>query len=86
MGSAKVRASGSQGSGNRGAKIQTSCAVVSAPTLDRAFARWCFTVECDRPRHSGRLGDGGLGAAACLCQRVAMTLEVTSLGYRPGRS
>jgi len=20
------------------------------PTLDRAFARWCLTVECDRPR------------------------------------
>ena len=32
------------------AKIHTSCAVVSAPTLDRAFARWCFTVECQRPR------------------------------------
>ena len=38
------------GSGSRGARIHTSCAVVSAPTLDRAFARWCFTVECDRPR------------------------------------
>jgi len=25
-------------------------AVASAPTFDRAFARWCFTVECDRPR------------------------------------
>jgi hypothetical protein len=24
-------------------------AVVVASTLDRAFARWCFTVECDRP-------------------------------------
>jgi len=24
--------------------------VVVAPTLDRAFARWCLTVECDRPR------------------------------------
>ena len=23
--------------------------MVSAPTLDRAFARWCFTVECDGP-------------------------------------
>ena len=30
--------------------IHTSCAVVSAPTFDRAFARWCLTVECDRPR------------------------------------
>jgi hypothetical protein len=38
------------GSGSRGARIHTSCAVVSAPTFDRAFARWCFTVECDRPR------------------------------------
>ena len=31
------------------ARIHTSCAVVSAPTRDLAFARWCFTVECDRP-------------------------------------
>ena len=35
------------GSGSRGARIHTSCAIVSAPTFDRAFARWCFTVECD---------------------------------------
>ena len=33
------------GFGSRGAGIQTSCAVVSAPTLDRAFASWCLTVE-----------------------------------------
>ena len=38
------------GFGRRGARIHTSCAVVATPTLDRAFARWCFTVECDRPR------------------------------------
>ena len=38
------------GSGSRPARLHTSCAVVSAPTFDRAFARWCFTVECDRPR------------------------------------
>jgi hypothetical protein len=38
------------GSGRRGARIHTSCAVVATPTLDRAFARWCFTVEWDRPR------------------------------------
>ena len=38
------------GSDRRGARIHTSCAVVAAPTLDRAFARWCLTVECDRPR------------------------------------
>jgi hypothetical protein len=38
------------GSGSRGANIHTSCAVVSAPTFVRAFARWCLTVECDRPR------------------------------------
>jgi hypothetical protein len=31
------------------AKIHTSCAVVATPTLDLAFAKWCFTVECDRP-------------------------------------
>ena len=40
----------SAGSGNRGARVQTSCAVVVAPTLDRAFARWGFSVECERPR------------------------------------
>jgi len=39
----------SSGSGSSGARIHTSCAVVSAPTLDRAPARWCLTVECDRP-------------------------------------
>jgi len=38
------------GSGSRGARIHTSCAVVVTPTLDRAVARWCFTVECERPR------------------------------------
>ena len=37
------------GSGSREARIHTSCAVVVAPILDRAFARWCFTVECDKP-------------------------------------
>ncbi len=42
--------SGLAGSGRREVRIQTSCAVVAAPTLDLAFARWCFTVECDRPR------------------------------------
>ena len=31
-------------------RIHTSCAVVVAPTFVRAFARWCFTFECDRPR------------------------------------
>ena len=36
-------------SGSHSARIQTGCAVVSAPTFDRAFARWCFTVECSRP-------------------------------------
>ena len=37
------------GSGSRGPRIHTSRTVVDAPTLDRAFARWCFTVECDSP-------------------------------------
>jgi hypothetical protein len=45
---------GSRGSGNRRARIHTSCAVISAPTLDLAFARWCFTVEGDKPSR-GRL-------------------------------
>ena len=40
----------SAGSDSRAARIYTSCAVVVAPTLDRAFARWCFTVERDRLR------------------------------------
>ncbi len=40
------------GSGRRGASIHTSCAVFAAPIFDRAFARWCFTVECDTPRRS----------------------------------
>jgi GGDEF domain-containing protein len=35
----------SSGSGSRGARVHTSCAVVAAPTLDRAFDRWCLTVE-----------------------------------------
>ena len=39
-------------SGGLRARIHTRCAVVSSPTLDRAFARWRFTVECDRPRGS----------------------------------
>lgn len=34
----------------RGARTHTSCAVIVAPTFDRALARWCYTVECDRPR------------------------------------
>ena len=38
------------GSGSSGAKIHTGWAVVVAPTSDGALARWCFTVECDRPR------------------------------------
>ena len=42
------------GSGSRRARIQTSCAVVSAPTFDRAFARWCLTVECAEPEPVGR--------------------------------
>jgi hypothetical protein len=33
------------GSGSRADRIHTSWAVVAAPTLDRAFAMWCFTVE-----------------------------------------
>ena len=34
-----LRPSGLLGTGSRGARIQTSCAVVAAPTLDLAFAR-----------------------------------------------
>ena len=39
-----IRRGHASGSGNRGARIHTSCAIGVAPTLDRAFARWCFTV------------------------------------------
>ena len=38
------------GSGSRSARIHTSCAVVFRPDLDRAFAKWCLPVECDKPR------------------------------------
>lgn len=37
------------GSGRRALSSHTSWAVVAAPTLARAFARLCFTVECDGP-------------------------------------
>ena len=40
-------------SGRRGARMRARCAVVATPTLERAFARWCFTVECERPRRLG---------------------------------
>jgi hypothetical protein len=33
------------GQGSLAVRTHTSCAVVVAPTLDRAFARWCLTVE-----------------------------------------
>jgi len=36
----------------RRARIQTSSAVASAPTINRAIARWYFTVECDRPKQA----------------------------------
>ena len=39
------------GSGSsRGPRIHTSCAVVVAPTSTGRSPRWCFTVECARPR------------------------------------
>ena len=61
---------GPRAPGSRGPRIHTSCAVVDAPTFDRAFARWCFTVECDRPRPLGgcllRAGDEDRGDHADL--------------------
>jgi len=51
------------GPGSCGARIHTSCADLSAPTFDRAFARWCLTVECDRLRRAGSgLRTGSLSA------------------------
>jgi len=41
------------GSGSRAARIQTSCAVVSAPTFVRAIAGRRFAAERDRPRRLG---------------------------------
>ena len=35
--------------------IHTSCAVVVAPTFERAFATWCLTVECETQAVRGRL-------------------------------
>ena len=37
------------GSGSRGARIHTSCAVVVRAHLGPGIGWWCFTVECDRP-------------------------------------
>ena len=63
----------SSGSGRRGASSHTSCAVVSAPTFDRAFARWCFTVEGDRPRR----------CAAAFCDPVWLRRAVRLGGSEP---
>src|SRR4051794_14228372 len=47
------------------AQIHTSCAVVSAPTLDRALARWCLTVGCDgRGRGAAAFSDRATSPAA----------------------
>ena len=43
----------------------------SPATLDQAFARWCFTVECDRPRRCA-------GASFDPATRTAATTTLTS--------
>jgi len=58
------------GSVRRGARIHTSCAVVTAPTLERAFARWCFTVGA-RSRSSGLRGFDGAGVPGVATGRGA---------------
>ena len=63
-------------------------AVVTAPTLDRAFATWCFTVECDRLwRRAAALMDPAIRTAASpptswsvLRPAVARGLPATRLG------
>jgi hypothetical protein len=66
----------SSGLGNRSARIHTSCAVVVAPTLDRALARWCLTVECDRPSRW----------AAAFSDPAAMTAATTPTSRSVARS
>ena len=69
------------GSGSRWARILTSCALVSAPTLDLAFARWCFTVECDRPsRWAAAFSDPATGTAAT----TPTSRSVARLAVEPG--
>ena len=72
----------SSGSGNRLAIIHTSCAVVVAPTLDRAFARWCFAVECDRPRRwaARTYPAGGTGSRCGSDERAVMRCSVRAEG------
>ena len=75
---------GSEGSGSRGARIHTSCAVVVAPTLDRAFARWCFTVECDRPsRWAAAFSDPATRTAATT--PTSRSVARPALAGRPAR-
>ena len=69
------------GSGSRWARILTICALVSAPTLDLAFARWCFTVECDRPsRWAAAFSDPATGTAAT----TPTSRSVARLAVEPG--
>ena len=70
------------GSGSRGARIHTSCAVVAAPTLDRAFARWRFTVECDSPRLWAAAFSYTATAATTLTSRPAWRARRGA--YEPG--
>jgi hypothetical protein len=83
------------GSGSRSARIQTSRVVV-APTLDRAFAEWCFTVQCatvdsvtpDRPHGtvdaaSRIASDANVGSSRVLLIAIGAGLAVgiaTSVG------
>ena len=62
------------GSGSRGARIHTSCAVVVvAPTLDRAFARWCSH------------GPGTRGLPANAMRSAAPAGHTTALAAYAGR-
>ncbi len=73
------------GSGSRDARIHTSCAVVVAPTLDRAFAKWCLTVECDRPRRWAAAFSEPAGEPGSRCgsdQRAALPPSVGAEGRR----
>ena len=82
----RVRLATPSGSGNRGPRIHTSCAVVVAPTFDRALARWCFTVECDSPRRcAAAFSDpAAMTATTTASSRSVAVPPETSTSRRPG--
>jgi len=69
------------GSGRRGARIHTNWAVVAMPTFDRAFARRCFTVECDRARRwAAAFSDPATRTAATTVSSRSLAREIATSG------